>query len=182
MTEERLRNLEGMFHPLYLFDGETLNRRVEHLRKSLPSSVRLCYAVKANPFLAGELSGLVERLEICSPGELRICQRLGLPREKFVISGVYKEPGLMAQLIAQQGPSCLYTVESMAQFALLRQEAVAARKRIPLLLRLTSGNQFGITSQEIEGILSDTPTIPLWNCGDQYFPYPETSLKRLKRG
>ncbi len=184
MTEERLLEiLKECSTPLYLFDGETLNRRVEHLRKSLPSSVRLCYAVKANPFLAGELSGLVERLEICSPGELRICQRLGLPREKFVISGVYKEPDLMAQLIAQQGPSCLYTVESMAQFTLLRQEAVAARKRIPLLLRLTSGNQFGIISQEIEGILERYPNDPFVELrGIQYFSGTQkTSLKRLKR-
>ena len=48
MTEERLLEiLKECSTPLYLFDGEILNRRVEHLRKSLPSSVRLCYAVKA---------------------------------------------------------------------------------------------------------------------------------------
>lgn len=89
----------------------------------------------------------------------------------------------MAQLIAQQGPSCLYTVESMAQFALLRQEAVAARKQIPLLLRLTSGNQFGITSQEIEGILEQCRNDPFVELrGIQYFSGTQkTSLKRLKR-
>ena len=55
-------------HPFYLFDGETLERRVAHLQEVLPRDTALCYAVKANPFLAREVSTLVERLEICSPG------------------------------------------------------------------------------------------------------------------
>ena len=60
MTEERLLEiLKQCSTPLYLFDEESLHRRVELLRNSLPSSARLCYAVKANPFLAGELSSLV---------------------------------------------------------------------------------------------------------------------------
>ncbi len=93
MTEERLLEIvESCSTPFYLFDGETLRRRVEYLRTSLPPSVSLCYAVKANPFLTGELAGLMDRLEICSPGELRICQRLELPREKFVVSGVSRSP------------------------------------------------------------------------------------------
>ncbi|MGI6256335.1 MAG: diaminopimelate decarboxylase family protein [Acutalibacter sp.] len=183
MTEERLLELVGRRPtPLYLFNGETLERRVEYLRRSLPEKATLCYAVKANPFLAGELSGLVDRLEICSPGELRICQRLGLPREKFVISGVFKEPRLMAQLIAQQEAPCLYTVESLGQFAALRQGAVAAKKQIPLLLRLTSGNQFGLDPQEAEELLcqySHDPFVELR--GIQYFSGTQkTSLKRIK--
>ncbi len=184
MTEERLLEIvESCSTPFYLFDGETLRRRVEYLRTSLPPSVSLCYAVKANPFLTGELAGLMDRLEICSPGELRICQRLELPREKFVVSGVYKEPDLMARLIAQQEPPCLYTVESFNQLALLRQGAVAAKKQISLLLRLTSGNQFGMTAEEIETILERYSHDPFVEVrGIQYFSGTQkTSLKRLKR-
>ena len=43
--------------PFYLFDGEALERRVAHLREVLPRDTALCYAVKANPFLAREVSG-----------------------------------------------------------------------------------------------------------------------------
>ena len=93
MTEERLLEiLKQCSTPLYLFDEESLHRRVELLRNSLPSSARLCYAVKANPFLAREVSPLVARLELCSPGEYAICDQLDLPPGQFVISGVYKDP------------------------------------------------------------------------------------------
>lgn len=38
--------------PLYLFDQQVLNDRITRLRASLPSRIKLCYAMKANPFIA----------------------------------------------------------------------------------------------------------------------------------
>lgn len=184
MNDKRLLELvEGRSTPLYLFDAGKLRNRVMELRRLLPSNVGICYAVKANPFLGKELSGLVDRFEICSPGELRICQELDLPREQFVISGVYKEPALMKELISRQGAPCVYTVESLSQLSLLREEAVAAKKRIPLLLRLTSGNQFGLTAQEIQECVSRYSHHPFLELrGIQYFSGTQkTSLKRLRR-
>ena len=93
MHESELLSLTERFPtPFYLFDGKELERRVAHLRAVLPPDTGLCYAVKANPFLAQELGGLVERLEICSPGEYAICRQLGLDPSQYVISGVYKDP------------------------------------------------------------------------------------------
>ena len=184
MTEERLLQLmEHRPTPLYLFDGEELARRTALLRQALPEGVGLCYAVKANPFLAGELAPLVDRLELCSPGELGICQRLGLPQEKFVISGVHKEAPVIRELLTRQGRPCLYTVESLGQFHLLRREAVTAGKRISLLLRLTSGNQFGMDPGEVESLLTQFSHDPFVELrGIQYFSGTQkTSLRRLGR-
>lgn len=97
--------------PLYLFDGETLQQRVSYLRSKLPSGVGLCYAIKANPFLAGYLSPLVERLELCSPGEYRICAQQGLPLSQFVVSGVYKTPEFIQEILPNS--PAIFTVESM---------------------------------------------------------------------
>lgn len=169
--------------PLYVFDLAELHRRVWALRQVLPGHVELCYAVKANTFILRQISQLVDRLEICSPGELHICQNLQLPSEKFVISGVYKEPALMGQLISQDGPMSIYTVESQAQFSSIYRGAVTAHKQVPVLLRLTSGNQFGLEESEIEHIVAQYSGDPCLDIrGIQYFSGTQkTSLKRLKR-
>lgn len=169
--------------PLYVFDLAELKRRVQYLRQALPEKVKLCYAVKANPFVLEELSGLVDRLEICSPGELHICRQLGLPGEKFVISGVYKEPTLLWQWITQGEPAGIYTVESMTQFDVIYQAAEVSQKRIPLLLRLTSGNQFGLDEKQIQSLIGEYRDSKFLDIrGIQYFSGTQkTSLKRLKR-
>ncbi len=184
MNDIQLKKLlEKKETPLYVFDLEELRCRIQTLRRALPNHVNLCYAVKANTFILKEISELVDRFEICSPGELHICQRLWLPPEKFVISGVYKEPALMSQLIAQEGKIGAYTVESMTQFTILHEAAAAAKKRLRVFLRLTSGNQFGLDKTEIEGILAEYRDSSCLDIrGIQYFSGTQkASIKRLKR-
>ena len=174
--------LERFPTPFYLFDVETLRRRVEHLQEALPPNTALCYAMKANPFLTRELSGMVERLEICSPGEYAICRQLELPPSQFVISGVYKDPQWVDDLVRQpDAGQMIFTVESMTQFRLLGQAAQRYERRLSLLLRLTSGSQFGLERQEIEAILAQ-PHPFLDIRGIQYFSGTQkTSIKRLAR-
>lgn len=174
--------LERFPTPFYLFDTETLRRRVDHLRDVLPQDTALCYAMKANPFLTRELSGMMERLEICSPGEYAICRQLELPPSQFVISGVYKDPQWMDDLVRQpDAEQMICTVESMTQFHLLRETAGRYGRKLSLLLRLTSGSQFGLERQEIEEILSQ-PHPLLHIRGIQYFSGTQkTSVKRLAR-
>ena len=114
--------------PLYLFDGTVLEQRVAYLRSKLPQRVGLCYAIKANPFLAGYLSPLVERLELCSPGEYRICERQGLPKSQFVVSGVYKTPDFIQDILPYS--PAIFTVESMEQFHLLRTRGEEGRTAV----------------------------------------------------
>ncbi len=169
--------------PLYIFDLDELLERIKFLRERLPDKVKLCYAVKANSFILEEVNNAVDRLEICSPGELSICQKLKLPPEKFVISGVYKEAALMEQLIYGENTVGHYTVESMSQFKLLHDTAVKYSKKISLLLRLTSGNQFGLEEREIERLIEqykDAPFVDI--AGIQYFSGTQkNSVKRLRR-
>lgn len=184
MNDIRLREALRLEQtPLYVFDLSELSKRICFLRNHLPTSVRFCFAAKANPFLLREISGLVERLEICSPGELRICQKLGLPPEQFVISGVYKTPSLMHDLLTRDNAAGLYTVESLRQFSILYTEAQNERKRISILLRLTSGNQFGLDVSDVEKLIADFRNDTYLDIrGIQYFSGTQkTSLKRLER-
>ena len=88
----------------------------------------------------------------------------------------------MGELVAQGEIGC-YTVESMTQFSVLYGAALAARKPISLLLRLTSGNQFGMDQEEIRWILDHYGEDPCLDIrGIQYFSGTQKhSLKRLAR-
>ena len=97
---EILKQCESAF---YVFDLERARARIRFLREHLPEGVALCYAVKANTFIIGGLLRDVERFEICSPGEAEICEKLGVPGNMMVISGVYKNPSDMEHLVASGG-------------------------------------------------------------------------------
>ena len=86
--------------PCYVFDARKLGYRVAFLREHLPSEIGLCYAMKANPFLLKEISPLVDRIEICSPGELTIAGKLDIPLKQYVVSGVNKDPERIQSMVS----------------------------------------------------------------------------------
>lgn len=169
--------------PCYVFDINALQRRVQFLRAHLPQTTKICYAMKANTFVLKEISPLVDRIEICSPGEFRIAQRLEPAHSKYVISGVYKDPDFIHEIIAAGSESMLFTVESACQLSALLHEAKMARRRISVLLRLTSGNQFGMDEETLEQILCSHMNNPWLDIrGIQYFSGTQKhSVKRLKK-
>ena len=148
--DELLRLADDYGTPLYAFDTRDLAPRVARLRAALPRDVALCYAVKANAFVLPALEPLVERLEVCSPGELRICRALGVPGEKVVLSGVNKDEPTVDDAVGAAGVPSVVTVESASQLALVRRVARARGLRVPVLLRLSSGNQFGLDRADLE--------------------------------
>lgn len=91
MDERRLENLAvSLGTPSYVFDTDVLKARAAWVAESLRPA-RICFAIKANPFLVGALDAHVDRYEVCSPGEFHICVQNGLPMDKIVLSGVNKE-------------------------------------------------------------------------------------------
>lgn len=150
LSDEELMRVAGDYGtPLYVFDTRELAARAKRLRSALPPDVGLCYAVKANTFVLAALEPLVDRLEACSPGEHRICRALGVPGEKIVLSGVNKDESTVEDAVASGAPS-IVTVESLAQLALVRHVARSRGLRVPVLLRLSSGNQFGLDRADLE--------------------------------
>ena len=166
----------------YVFDVRELKRRIGYLKEKLPD-VTLCYAVKANVMISGEIKDDLPRFEICSPGEAGVCRRLGIPYEKMVISGVYKTPAFIEELAADPGFDGIFTVESMNQYALLCELSEKYEKDLTLLLRLTNGSQFGINGSDIEEIIAGRENhTHLHIRGIQFFSGTQkTSLKKLAR-
>ena len=77
MDKQTLKAIAAKYGtPSFVFDTQALAARMRAVKEIVGSSVRLCYSIKANPFLIPAMQDLVELLEVCSPGELEICEEL----------------------------------------------------------------------------------------------------------
>lgn len=175
-----LENYDGAF---YVYDIGKLKQRISFLRSSMPNKVSLCYAVKANTFVVKEIEKDLDRFEICSPGEANICRKLGVDTEKMVISGVYKTPSVIENMIKDKEFKGIYTVESMHQFEILCKFSEKYGRNVKVLLRLTNDSQFGINEEDIFEIIKNRETVNNIDIlGIQYFSGTQKqSVKKLKR-
>ena len=159
MSEYRFMNQltekEQIPTPAYVFDLDEMKEFAEKVKRCLTGKAEICYAMKANPFLIKPMLEIVSSLEVCSPGEFRICERAGIPMEKIVLSGVYKNPDDIAYMLDRYGNSGTYTVESLQHLKVLNDTAVRHGIILSVLIRVTSGNQFGIDEAEIRKIISE---------------------------
>ena len=134
--------------PLYVFDLDILKEQTERIRAGFGPEISLCYAMKANPFLIGTLDKKLDKFEVCSPGEFAICEKEGINREKIVLSGVNKEKKDILYTM-KTGAVGIYTVESLNQLELINSCAVECGIKVKVLIRVTSGNQFGINERQV---------------------------------
>lgn len=133
---------QGKTTPAFVFDTDVLRNHVLEVTKTFERTAKLCYAMKANPFIIKEIEDLVPYFEVCSPGEHKICMRAGIDVGKIVISGVNKEYSDIEEAMLEG--ITIFTIESIAQFELLRKLTRKHNKIIRVLVRITSGNQFGV--------------------------------------
>lgn len=164
--------------PTYVFDVKTLKERIKYLRNSLPKNVKICYAVKANTFIVKDIEEDIDRFEVCSNGEYEICHSKGLDCDKILISGINKDEKLINK-ITRESDIRLFSIESMSQFEALKNQ----KENIKILIRITSGNQFGINESECKKIIQERALYPHIDIvGLQYFSGTQkSSIKMLKK-
>ena len=165
--------------PTYVFDVEQAKKRARAFRGIIGQAADLCYAMKANPFLVRAMAEEVNRIEVCSMGEFRICKQKEIPAEKLLISGVMKDRDDLWEILETYGNRCHYTIESLNQYAILNEWARSSGKKVPVYLRLTSGNQFGMDEETLTNIVEleqDKDLLEI--CGIHYFS--GTQKKRKK--
>lgn len=169
--------------PLYCFDIRRLKDRIHYFRSVFPENVRLCYAAKANTFILKEITEDVDFYEICSPGEMDICERLNIPKQKIVLSGVYKEKKDLQRLIEHDDETAVYTVESLQQLLMLVEISLNCQRLIHVIIRLSSGNQFGVDQECLRYIIENRQHYPYLHIkGIQYFSGTQKhSLQRIKK-
>lgn len=135
--------------PFYILDENILRKRVQEIRNRLPENAKLCYAIKANAFILDSLKNEDILFEVCSPGELSICEELKVSPEKIVFSGVCKTLedikrayNLKVDTITLESKThCDYLLQT------LKTENIHQQK---VILRYSSGNQFGMSQSDLE--------------------------------
>lgn len=165
--------------PFYVFDIDVLRERIDYLKSMMPENVHLCYAMKANPFVVKEIDEIMEKYEICSYGEWNIAKKMGVIDSKMVISGVYKDEISMEDILNNYKNGEVFTIESLNQIELLNKLTKEKKKVINIILRLTSGNQFGMCEEEIIEILENRAKYEYLNImGIQYFSGTQKKLSK----
>ena len=179
MNEKQLKTIVSEYGtPTYVYDIGKLMQRIKYIKKQLPEEVDICYAIKANTFVVKELENQVDRFEVCSLGEYKVCKKRGIDEDKILISGVNKSKDEIEYII-NNSKIRLFSIESISQFELIKN----LKEDLKIVIRLTSGNQFGINKEDIEQIIKEVKKYPNIEIeGIQYFSGTQkTSIKVLKK-
>ena len=159
MTNETLLRLAQEYKtPLYVFDEDAFAARLALVKEVLGENIRLCYSMKANPFLLACLPETLGALEVCSPGELTVCENAGADLHRIIFSGVNKTRECIDR--AMEDGVEVFTAESLLHVERIEQSAAAAGRTVPVLLRLTSDNQFGMDEDLIVKIAAERARYP----------------------
>lgn len=169
MTDASLQKIAATYGtPTFVFDTDALQARVRAIQTIWGREINLCYSIKANPFLLPAMMQVTARLEVCSPGELSLCESLHAADARVIYSGVNKTPVDIACAVADGVGTC--TAESLLQVRYLQDAARKAAKRLPVLLRLNAGSQFGMSKEDLFTALAhrrETPDLEF--IGIHYF-------------
>ena len=140
--------------PSYIFDLDAFERRAQLVKRHFGDGIGLCFSIKANPFLLKYLPAVFDKIEVCSPGELTICERVGADMDKVIFSGVNKTFGDVER--AADDRVGTFTAESRLHLRLINDAALRRDTVYPLLLRVTDckgGSQFGMDEADVLDII-----------------------------
>ncbi len=154
--------------PFYAYDRGLLRARVAQLRAALPASVKLHYAMKANPMPAVVclMAGLVDGIDVASAGELQVALNAGADPAEISFAGPGKRDIELRQAVAA---GVLVNVESArelpvlaaasAQFGLPARVAVRVNPDFELKgsgMKMGGGpKQFGIDTEQLPALLAE---------------------------
>lgn len=165
--------------PYYVFDTDEFAKRAAMIKAAL-GNIHLCFSIKANPFLLHRIPEGLDRVEVCSPGELEICITLGIDPSSIIYSGVMKEETDITRAITY-GAGIL-TCESIRHARLESKVALSQGKKVDVILRLSSGNQFGMSLTDIEYIISNPDEFKgISVIGLHYYSGTQKSLRKIKK-
>ncbi len=154
--------------PFYAYDRQLLTQRVAQLRADLPASIKLHYAMKANPMpaLVCHMAGLVDGIDVASGGELKVALDSGANPHEISFAGPGKS---RKELMQATAAGILINIESfreVTELAKIRDETgcqprIAVRVNPDFELK-SSGmkmgggpKQFGVDAEQIPELLAE---------------------------
>ncbi len=160
--------------PFYAYDRAAISARITALRNSLPASVHLHYAVKANPMPAvvGHIAPLVDGLDLASAGEMEIALDIGAKPEVISFAGPGKTT---SELHRAAAAGIAINIESERELRVLAEFAATTGLRPRVAIRVnpdfelkSSGmkmgggpKQFGIDAERVPAALRGLAGSPL---------------------
>lgn len=154
--------------PFYAYERKALARRIDELRACLPASVKLHYAMKANPMpaLVAFMAARVDGIDVASGNELRVALDAGAVARDISFAGPGKSEVELQQAVAS---GVLLNVESSREIRMLdlishrlgKPARVAVRVNPDFELKSSgmkmSGGpkQFGIDAESVPAVLED---------------------------
>jgi diaminopimelate decarboxylase len=154
--------------PFFAYDRALLDQRVELIRKSLPSTVHLGYAMKANPMPAvvQHLAGLVDAFDVASALEMAVALDTPLPPGQISFAGPGKTVAEIRQAVAAGVTVELESVLE-AQRLVDAGDALGIRPQAAIRvnpdfkvkgsgMRMGGGpQQFGVDAEQVPALLAD---------------------------
>ncbi len=128
--------------PLYLYSADHLSSRVTTLRRALPSTFSLHYAVKANPHpqVIHHLATRVDGFDIASGGELDRLESLGIDLRRVSFAGPGKSRDELERAVSR---GVKIVVESPHQLQMTGAIAAEQGRMVDVLVRLNDHRQLG---------------------------------------
>lgn len=168
--------------PFYAYSRAAMSETVARLRRALPSSVHLHYAIKANPMPAvvQHLAGLVDGFDVASGQELRVALDTPVRPDQVSFAG----PGKTAAELRQAAASgVVVSAESPHQLRMLAAIGREMGLRPPVILRVNpdfelraAGMQmgggpkaFGIDAEQMPDLLREIGALDVEFRGFQIF-------------
>jgi len=167
ITLQRLAARVGQT-PFYAYDRQLLRSRVAELRAALPKTIKLHYAMKANPMpaLVGVMAGLVDGIDVASGGELKVALDAGADPAEISFAGPGKRSGELAQAVAARVLINIESFREVRELALISDELglparVAVRVNPDFELKgsgMKMGGgpkQFGVDAEQVPELLAE---------------------------
>lgn len=173
----------GMKIPCYVFDEAELKSRVQKIKDMICQwGGKTCFAIKANPFLIPSLMPIVDKFEVCSPGELEICRNYKVPGKQVLFSGVVKTKKDIET--ALKYPVDVITLESMTHWLLLKEclQECPDVSQVKILPRLSNGAQFGMEEEQVLQIVEEQQSMEqVYLEGIHYFTGTQKKGKQYEK-
>lgn len=169
--------MDSIQTPSFIFHTDVFARQIRRVKQKL-GNIPLTYSIKANAFLLAKLPDEITHVEVCSPGELQICKKMEIPGSRIIYSGVNKEWEDVSDALRYGAD--LVTAESLKHLRLAQEAARQLGCQQKVLLRLTSGNQFGMSMEDIaEAFSGDYPNLVFW--GIHYYSGTQKKARQMTK-
>lgn len=168
--------------PFFAYDRRLLTERIAELRKHLPDTINLSYAVKANPMPAvvQHLAGLIDGFDVASAGELKTVLDTAISPERVSFAGPGKGLDELRQAVAAGVTLNVESARELEKLATLGSDlGVAPRVCLRINpdfdlraagMRMGGGaKQFGIDSEDAPAVLGRINELGVEFLGFQIF-------------